>query len=91
MRCEGCDELINTIDRIGFWRQLGKEANVSFHSDRGSQYCSGDFQDLLTSYGMRSSMSRKGNCWDVCADSKLSHELRSMVFRNERRHPFNLS
>ena len=29
-------------------------------ADRGSQYCSGDFQDLLTSYGMRSSMSRKG-------------------------------
>ena len=28
-----------------FRRQPGKEANVIFHSDRGSQYCSGDFQD----------------------------------------------
>lgn len=35
-----------------------------FHSDRGSQYCSGDFQKMLKTYGMVSSMSRKGNCWD---------------------------
>ena len=35
-----------------------------FHSDRGSQYCSHEFQDALKGWGMRSSMSRKGNCWD---------------------------
>ncbi len=35
-----------------------------FHSDRGSQYASGDYQSLLTKYGMRCSMSRKGDCWD---------------------------
>ena len=35
-----------------------------FQSDRGSQYCSHSFQDALTSYGMRPSMSRKGNCWE---------------------------
>lgn len=34
------------------------------HSDRGSQYASGDFQDLVASSGMLSSMSRRGNCWD---------------------------
>jgi transposase InsO family protein len=45
-----------------FRRQPGKEARVIFHSDRSSRYRSGDFQDLLTSYGMRSSMSCKGNC-----------------------------
>lgn len=31
-----------------------------FHSDRGSQYCSQDFQDTLKAWGVRSSMSRKG-------------------------------
>jgi len=36
-----------------------------FHSDRGSQYCSQEFQDTLAAWGMRSSMSRKGNCWDT--------------------------
>ncbi len=34
------------------------------HSDRGSQYASEDYRKLLSAYGMRESMSRKGNCWD---------------------------
>ncbi len=34
------------------------------HSDRGSQYASSDYQDLLGEHGMTCSMSRKGNCWD---------------------------
>lgn len=34
------------------------------HSDRGSQYCSHDYQAVLKQFGMRTSMSRKGNCWD---------------------------
>ena len=34
------------------------------HSDRGSQYCSLDYQALAKEYGFISSMSRKGNCWD---------------------------
>lgn len=45
-----------------------------FHSDRGSQYCSHDFRKLLDKYGIASSMSRKGDCWDnaVC-ESFLVH------------------
>lgn len=34
------------------------------HSDRGSQYCSKTYQNLLKTYKMTPSMSRKGNCWD---------------------------
>jgi putative transposase len=34
------------------------------HSDRGSPYCSHDYQKLLTQYGMVCSMSRKGDCYD---------------------------
>ena len=34
------------------------------HSDRGSQYASGDYQELLEEHGMMCSMSRKGDCWD---------------------------
>jgi putative transposase len=37
------------------------------HSDRGSQYASAEYQALLTQAKMRSSMSRKGNCWDNAA------------------------
>lgn len=34
------------------------------HSDRGSQYVSLAYQDLLRQAGCRCSMSRRGNCWD---------------------------
>ena len=34
------------------------------HSDRGSQYCSHDYYDLLTKNGLTASMSGKGNCYD---------------------------
>ena len=34
------------------------------HSDRGSQYASELYQDLLKQHGFVCSMSRKGNCWD---------------------------
>lgn len=41
------------------------------HSDRGSQYASDTYRALLTQYGMRGSMSRKGNCWDNAAMALL--------------------
>ena len=34
------------------------------HSDRGVQYASGAYQDLLAGRGIEPSMSRTGNCWD---------------------------
>jgi transposase InsO family protein len=34
------------------------------HSDRGTTYASGTYQDVLAQHGIVCSMSRKGNCWD---------------------------
>lgn len=34
------------------------------HSDRGSQYCALQYGKLLEQFGMKASMSRKGNCYD---------------------------
>jgi putative transposase len=34
------------------------------HSDRGSQYASGDYQTHLARHGFVGSMSRRGDCWD---------------------------
>ena len=39
-------------------------AGLLLHSDRGSQYASHEYQDLLKQHGIICSMSRKGNCWD---------------------------
>ena len=40
------------------------EPGLIVHSDRGVQYASDHFQRLLAKHGLRSSMSRKGDCWD---------------------------
>jgi putative transposase len=40
------------------------EPGLIHHSDRGSQYASHDYQNILKQHGAISSMSRKGNCWD---------------------------
>jgi len=34
------------------------------HSDRGSQYCSYEYRNILEQFGLLASMSRKGNCYD---------------------------
>ncbi len=34
------------------------------HSDRGSQYCSHEYQSLLRRFGLKASMSQRGNCFD---------------------------
>ena len=49
--------------RAAYWRKKPKPG-LMHHSDRGSQYCSATYRALQASYGMRTSMSRKGNCWD---------------------------
>jgi len=43
-------------------RRTGK--GLLHHSDRGSQYCSQEYQSLLRQFGMEASMSHKGNCYD---------------------------
>jgi len=34
------------------------------HSDRGSQYCSYEYRGIMDGYGLRVSMSKKGDCFD---------------------------
>lgn len=50
---------------------------VIHHSDRGSQYCSDDYQKLLTSYGFILSMSGKGNCYDNAMVETVFKTLKS--------------
>lgn len=48
----------------GAYKRSGKPNGAILHSDRGSQYCSLEYQKTLKNYGYVCSMSRKGNCWD---------------------------
>jgi len=46
-------------------RRPDDEAELLHHSDRGSQYASAAFQELLRDENITCSMSRKGNCWEA--------------------------
>jgi len=58
------------------WFARRPRPGLIVHSDRGSQYCSHEFQALLKQQGMRSSMSRKGNCWDNAVTESLWGSLK---------------
>jgi len=56
------------------------------HSDRGSQYASHQYQQLLAAHGVLSSMSRKGNCWDnAVAESFFATLKLELVYQNHWR------
>lgn len=53
------------------------------HSDRGSQYCSIDYQADLRRHGVRISMSGKGNCYDNAMVETFFKTLKSeLVWRS---------
>lgn len=47
------------------------------HSDRGSQYASHEYRQLLEHHGVTASMSRKGNCWDNSVMERFFGSLKS--------------
>ncbi len=51
------------------------------HSDRGSQYASEEFQNLLRNHGVQCSMSGKGNCYDnAVAESFFGTLKKELVY-----------
>ena len=64
-----------------------------FHSDRGSQYTSKRYRNLLASYGMRASMGDVGACWDNAVVERffgsLKHDWLLKVPQLTREHMKN--
>ena len=52
------------------------KSGLIHHSDRGVQYASNEFQDLLKTQAIRCSMSRKGDCWDNAVAESFFHTLK---------------
>jgi hypothetical protein len=50
--------------RMALGRRRPEGDRLLHHSDRGSQYASEVFQELLRGHNITCSMSRRGNCWD---------------------------
>jgi putative transposase len=76
----------NTV--IPAWNMAAKNRpptkNLIFHSDRGVQYACHACANLIESYGVQRSMSRKGNCWDnAVAESFFKSIKVELVYRNQ--------
>ena len=79
------DELTLTALRMALSRRSIRPGLVH-HSDRGSQYASKDYTDLLKANQINISMSRKGNPWDNAACESFMKTLKyEEVLRNEYR------
>jgi putative transposase len=79
------DELTLTALRMALSRRV-VQAGLVHHSDRGSQYASNEYTDLLKANGIDISMSRKGNPWDNAACESFMKTLKyEEVLRNEYR------
>lgn len=59
-------------------------AGMIHHSDRGSQYCSHQYQALLRGHKMRASMSRKGNCYDNAPVESFFGTLKTELVHHRR-------
>jgi len=56
------------------------------HSDRGIQYASSSYQELLQDHGFRCSMSRKGNCYDNALVESLFKTLKTELVYHTTYH-----
>ena len=71
MRAELCTEALTMARDRG---RLAKNEDVIFHSDRGAQYTSSEFQAWCHGNGVTQSMGKVGVCWDnALAENFFSH------------------
>jgi transposase InsO family protein len=59
-------------------------AGLLHHSDRGCQYTSRAFRDLLDLHGIECSMSRRGECWDNAVMERFMNTLKNEWLNHER-------
>ncbi len=76
MKAEMTAQLVADALVLAIWRR-GKPDALLHHSDRGSQFASGQFQRLLADAGVSCSMSRAGNVWDNSAMGSFFSSLKT--------------
>ena len=68
--------VVDALRMAWFQRSPDRRADLIFHSDRGSQYASSDFNQVLKECSIQPSMSRKGDCWDNACSETLFASLK---------------
>jgi transposase InsO family protein len=76
--------VIDALEMAWFHRRPDGNNKLIFHSDRGSQYASEDFRNVLKEYAITQSMSGKGNCWDNACSETLFGSLKVERLHGQR-------
>lgn len=73
------DIATNTIHKLMKNKKIKLHKEAFIHSDQGSHYTSPRYQNLLKSYDLNQSMSRRGNCWDNAPQESFFGHLKDEV------------
>lgn len=76
-------ELVYDALTMALFRRRFPKTTI-IHSDRGSQYCSQRYQQLIRSHGLCGSMGHKGNCYDNAVTESFFHSLKVELVHRER-------
>ena len=68
--------VVDALRMAWLQRSPNRKTELIFHSDRGSQYASSDFNQVLKECSIQPSMSRKGDCWDNACSETLFASLK---------------
>jgi transposase InsO family protein len=69
--------------QMAIWRRK-RPQGVILHSDRGSQYCSHEYQKLLVGSGFICSMSKRGDCYDNASMESWNHSFKVEAIHGEK-------
>jgi len=75
-------ELVQEALTMALWRR-GRVNDVIVHSDQGSTYASGSYQQQLSDNQLRCSMSRKGECLDNAVAESFFGSLKNELVYHE--------
>ena len=76
--------VVDALRMAWLQRSPNRRTELIFHSDRGSQYASSDFNQVLNECSIQPSMSRKGDCWDNACSETLFASLKVERLHGQR-------
>ena len=68
---------------MALWRRRPSPGLI-MHTDRGSQYCSHRYQNLIARHDLRCSMSKRGDCFDNAVAESFFHSLKVELTHGQR-------
>ncbi|WP_371876388.1 IS3 family transposase [Pseudoduganella chitinolytica] len=81
------ERMTQDLTTQALWRAVSYKRpapGLIHHSDRGSQYCAHAYQELVAQFGMRASMSRRGNCYDNAPMESFWGTLKNELVHHRR-------